>query len=220
MKFILRCVFTVIVSLVLVLSSSIGNARGEEVLSATLKNGLKVVIVHNGLTPVATTMVNYLVGSNETPPGFPGMAHAQEHMMFRGSPGLSGDQLANLIAAMGGRFNADTQQTVTQYFFTVPVEDLETALRIEAIRMRDALDSEELWREERGAIEQEVAQDLSNPMYVFYTKLLQKMFEGKITRPISANITVKPLKITARPAVAPVIPIASSVLLPCSRSSR
>jgi len=74
------------------------------------------------------------------------MAHAEEHMMFRGSPGLSGDQLANLIAAMGGRVNADTQQTVTQYFFTVPAEDLETALRIEAIRMRYALDSEELWQ--------------------------------------------------------------------------
>jgi zinc protease len=155
-----------------------GTVRGSEVLRGTLKNGLRVVIVRNDLAPVVTTMVNYLVGSNEAPVGFPGMAHAQEHMMFRGSSGLSAAQLANLIAAMGGRFNADTQQMVTQYFFTVPPEDLEVALRIEAIRMRDVLDSEELWLEERGAIEQEVAQDLSNPMYVFYMKLLEKMFEG------------------------------------------
>ena len=155
-----------------------GSARAADVTRAVLNNGLKVVIVANNLAPVATTMVNYLVGSNEAPHGFPGTAHAQEHMMFRGSPGLSGAQLADLIAALGGRVNADTQQTVTQYFFTVPREDLEVALRIEAIRMRDALDSEELWAEERGAIEQEVAQDLSNPMYVFYTKLLGKMFEG------------------------------------------
>ena len=151
---------------------------GEEVLRATLDNGLRVVIVRNTLAPVVTTIVNYLVGSNEAPEGFPGMAHAQEHMMFRGSPGLSANQLADIIAAMGGMFNADTQQTVTQYFLTAPAEDLDVALHIEAIRMRGVLDSEKLWEQERGAIEQEVAQDLSSPEYVFYTKLLSSMFKG------------------------------------------
>ena len=150
----------------------------EEVLRATLDNGLRVVIVRNTLAPVVTTIVNYLVGSNEAPEGFPGMAHAQEHMMFRGSPGLSANQLADMIAAMGGMFNADTQQTVTQYFLTAPAEDLDVALHIEAIRMRGVLDSEKLWAQERGAIEQEVAQDLSSPEYVFYTKLLASMFKG------------------------------------------
>ncbi|MGE5301398.1 MAG: M16 family metallopeptidase [Acidobacteriota bacterium] len=149
-----------------------------EVLRATLKNGLRVVILRNDLAPVVTTEMNYLVGSNESPEGFPGTAHAQEHMMFRGSPGLSADQLSDLVAAMGGHFNADTQQTVTQYFFTVPSDDLDIALRIEAIRMAGALDSQQLWEEERGAIEQEVAQDLSNPLYVFYAKLLSKVFAG------------------------------------------
>jgi zinc protease len=168
----------VLISLLVLWVGLAGSVMAADVVRATLKNGLRVVIVPNNLAPVVTTMVNYLVGSDEAPPGFPGMAHALEHMMFRGSPGLSAAQLANLIAYMGGRFNADTQQTVTQYFFTVPAEDLEVALRTEAIRMRDVLDSEELWLEERGAIEQEVAQDLSNPMYIFYMKLLQKIFEG------------------------------------------
>ncbi len=153
-------------------------ATDEEVLRATLKNGLRVVIVRNTLAPVVTTEVNYLVGSNEAPSGFPGMAHAQEHMMFRGSPGLSAGQLANLIAAMGGEFDADTQQTVTQYFFTVPADDLEIALHIAAVRMQGVLDSEDLWQKELGAIEQEVAQDFSNPMYVFYERLLSGMFAG------------------------------------------
>ena len=148
------------------------------VLRATLKNGLRVVIVRDPLAPAATTVMNYRVGSDEAPAGFPGMAHAQEHMMFRGSPGLSADQLAAIGAGMGGMFNADTQQGVTQYTFTVPAEDLDVALHIEAIRMRGALDTEQLWRQERGAIEQEMAQDLSNPEYVFYTRLLKAMFRG------------------------------------------
>jgi zinc protease len=150
----------------------------EGVLRTTLENGLKVVIVRNTLAPVVTTMVNYLVGSVEAPEGFPGTAHAQEHMMFRGSPGLSADQLAAIIAAMGGKFNADTQQTVTQYLLTAPSVDLDVALHIEAIRMSGVLDSERLWAQERGAIEQEVARDYSSPEFIFYTKLLAAMFKG------------------------------------------
>jgi len=152
--------------------------QGLDMVRSTLDNGLAIVIVRNPLAPVVTTVVNYLVGSNEAPEGFPGMAHAQEHMMFRGSPGLFADQLAGIAESMGGMFNADTQQTVTQYFFTVPAEDLDVALHIEAIRMRGVSDSERLWQQERGAIEQEVARDLSNPEYVFYTKLLSAMFQG------------------------------------------
>ncbi|MGO8991418.1 MAG: M16 family metallopeptidase [bacterium] len=166
-----------------VLTATIGAGKTQAgiqdgVLRATLKNGLRVVIVPNGLSPVVTTMVNYLVGSNEAPEGFPGMAHAQEHMMFRGSPGLSANQLADIIATMGGMFDADTQQTVTQYFLVAPSEDLDLALHIEAIRMRGVLDSEKLWAQERGAIEQEVAQDLSDPEYLFYTKVLADLFKG------------------------------------------
>ncbi len=161
-----------------VCAGSIESVQGKGVLRATLKNGLRVVIVKNTLSPVVTTMVNYLAGSDEAPEVFPGMAHAQEHMMFRGSPGLSANQLADIIAAMGGMFDADTQQAVTQYFLTVPAKDLDVALHIESIRMRGVLDSERLWTRERGAIEQEVAQDLSDPEYVFYTRLVADMFKG------------------------------------------
>ncbi|MEJ2636014.1 MAG: pitrilysin family protein [Calditrichia bacterium] len=160
--------------------SSLSAQSGQNVLRATLDNGLRVVIVRNTLAPAVTTVMNYQVGSDEAPAGFPGMAHAQEHMMFRGSPGLTANQLADISAAMGGDFDADTRQMVTQYFFTVPAEDIDVALHIEAIRMRGVLDTEKLWEKERGAIEQEVAQDLSNPEYVFYTKLLAAMFKGTV----------------------------------------
>jgi zinc protease len=149
-----------------------------QVLKATLGNGLRVVIVRNTLAPVVATAMNYLVGSDEAPEGFPGMAHAQEHMMFRGSAGLTADQLANIASLMGGNFNADTRESLTQYLFTVPAEDLDVALNIEAVRMRDVSDAQKDWDKERGAIEQEVAQDLSNPFYLLYEKLRVTMFAG------------------------------------------
>ncbi|HUA78324.1 MAG TPA: pitrilysin family protein, partial [Acetobacteraceae bacterium] len=159
-------------------AAAMGNPLGTQVARETLANGLRVVVVRDPLAPVVATSVNYLVGSDEAPKGFPGMAHAQEHMMFRGSPGLTADQLADIGSVMGGNFDADTRETVTQYLFTVPAEDLDVALHIEAIRMSGVLDSAQQWKQERGAIEQEVAQDLSDPGYVLYEKMRAEMFAG------------------------------------------
>ena len=150
----------------------------EVASKATLDNGLRVVVVRSPLAPVVTTVMNYRVGSNEAPEGFPGMAHALEHMMFRGCSNLSADQLANIAAAMGGDFNAETQQSVTQFDFTVPKQDLDVVLHIESLRMRDVLATDALWDRERGAIKQEVAGDLSNPEYVLHKQLLSTMFRG------------------------------------------
>jgi zinc protease len=135
-----------------------------------------VVLVRNPLAPVVTVQMNVLAGGNETPPGFPGMAHAQEHMAFRGCEGMSADQTAAIYALLGGENNADTQQNITQFFATVPASDLDVALRAQAACLRGIDDSQQQWAEERGAIEQEVARDLSNPTYKFISRLNGDMF--------------------------------------------
>jgi len=135
-----------------VLTARLAAADTAPIVRATLPNGLRVILVRNTLAPVVATSVNYLVGSDEAPAGFPGTAHAQEHMMFRGSPALSADQLADIGSVMGGNFNANTRESLTQYLFTVPAEDLDVALHIEATRMRGVLDTRQDWDQERGAI--------------------------------------------------------------------
>src|SRR5581483_4266577 len=101
-------VIAILMTLAMTLVTTAAHAAdAANVTRATLDNGLRVVIVRNTLAPVVTTVINYLVGSDETSAAFPGTAHATEHMMFRGSKGLSADQLANITAAMGGDFDAD-----------------------------------------------------------------------------------------------------------------
>ena len=155
-------------------------AGDADVTRATLDNGLSVVIVRDPLAPVVTVEQNYLVGGNETPAGFPGMAHAQEHMAFRGCSELSGDQISAIFAQLGGYGNADTQQNITQYYSTVPAADLDIALRVDADCMRDIQDAQTEWAQEKPAIEQEVARDLSNPTYKFMTRLNEDMFSGTV----------------------------------------
>jgi zinc protease len=150
----------------------------QAILRTKLDNGLRVVVIRNSLAPVATVELNFMVGGDETPSGFPGMAHAQEHMAFRGCTGMTADQTAAIYAQLGGRNNADTQQTITQYFETVPAADLDVALQAEATCLHRIDDSQEQWSEERGAIEQEVARDLSNPTYKFISRLNEDMFAG------------------------------------------
>jgi len=171
---------TIAVLAAVLLSAALPSSSALEpgVTRTTLANGLRVVIIRNPLAPVVSTSLNYLVGAAETPAGFPGMAHAQEHMMFRSSAGLSTFQLADISAGMGGDMNADTQETVTQYMYTVPASDLDLVFKIESIRMRGVLDSQEDWAQERGAIEQEVARDLSNPLYKFLTAARAQIFAG------------------------------------------
>jgi zinc protease len=176
----LRTLVPVLLMALASIAPAASGAENSDVLRATLKNGLRVVIVRNTLAPVVTTSVNYLVGSDETPAGFPGTAHAQEHMMFRGTPGLSADQLADIGSLMGGQFNADTRESLTQYLFTVPAQDLDTALHVEALRMQGVLDTQDAWDHERGAIEQEVARDLSSPFYVLFEKLRTLLFKGTV----------------------------------------
>lgn len=149
-----------------------------DVQRETLENGLQVIVVPDRMAPVATTMLTYKAGSREAPEGFPGMAHAQEHMMFRGSKDLSADQIAAISAALGGHSNAFTTNDSTTYYYTVPNQFTDVALRLHAERMKNVLDRPKDWKQERGAIEQEVSQDMSSPIQVAIKRMRAALYKG------------------------------------------
>ncbi len=149
-----------------------------ETVRTTLPNGLRVVIVQNSLAPVVATHLSYLAGSNDAPPGFPGTAHALEHMMFRGSEGLDRDQAAELGQLLGGAYNANTTETVTNYTFLVPNTDLPLVLKSEALRMAGLSITQADWDQERGAINQEVTRDLSSPMFLLFSQIQSALYQG------------------------------------------
>ena len=177
-RFLFRMTAVSLLAVVLLFAQGRPAGQSGDVTRATLNNGMRVVILRIPLAPVVTVEQNYLVGGNETPQGFPGMAHAQEHMAFRGCSELTGDQISAIFAQLGGFGNADTQQSITQYYSTVPAGDLDIALRVDAACMQDIQDSQTEWAQEKGAIEQEVARDLSNPTYKFITRANEDMFSG------------------------------------------
>ena len=152
--------------------------QNGNVTRATLDNGLRVVIVRDTLAPMATTQITYLAGSYETPKGYPGTAHALEHMLFRNSTGLTGAQLNEMTGKMGADNNAFTTNDATQYFFVAPAQYVDMLLHIEAIRMRGAQLTDKDWSLEKGAIEQEVSRDISDPGYLAFQQAERTLYAG------------------------------------------
>jgi zinc protease len=151
-------------------------AHSVDVTRATLPNGLQVVVLRDTLAPVVATFMNYLTGTDEE--AITGTAHAQEHMLFRGSKTLTASQFADTMSITGGTFDASTFAEMTQYFFEMPSQYLDVALNLERSRAGGVLDSQKLWDQERGAITQEVTLDNSSATNRLFFKSIQHVFAG------------------------------------------
>lgn len=104
----------------------------------TLPNGLKVILVPLPDSPVVSTWMWYRVGSAHEGPGTTGAAHWLEHMLFKGSKNFSPGSVDKLIVGGGGNLNAFTDLDFTAYVNVIPKELTDTAIFIEADRMRGA----------------------------------------------------------------------------------
>ena len=133
--------------------------------SATLNNGLRVVIAPDTTAPVVTVGVYYKIGFRLEPQGRSGFAHLFEHMMFQGSENAPKMQHIKLINSSGGVLNGSTMYDVTNYYEAVPSNALERVLWLEADRMRALKVDEENLINQRDVVKEEVRVNVLNQPY-------------------------------------------------------
>ena len=132
-----------------------------------LANGLTVVLHEDDSDPLVHVDVTYHVGSNREDPGRSGFAHFFEHMMFQGSVNVGDEEHFRIIQEAGGTLNGTTNTDRTNYYETVPANQLETVLWLEADRMGVFLDAvtEEKFEVQRETVKNERGQRVDNRPY-------------------------------------------------------
>src|SRR5512135_1629872 len=110
-------------------------AAQAEVYESTLANGLKVIVKEDHRAPVVVQQIWYRVGSMDELTGKTGIAHALEHMMFKGTRTVPPGEFSARIAAAGGRENAFTSYDYTAYFQQLHKSKLPLAMQLESDRM-------------------------------------------------------------------------------------
>jgi zinc protease len=133
--------------------------------TATLENGLKVIVVPTPFPNIVSVQIPVQTGSrNEVEEGKSGFAHFFEHMMFRGTPNVSAAEYDAIMTRAGARRNAYTTDDFTNYFATFAKDDLETILRVEADRFQNLQYSVEDFKTESRAVLGEYNKNSANPI--------------------------------------------------------
>ncbi|MBL7748459.1 MAG: insulinase family protein, partial [Chitinophagaceae bacterium] len=132
-----------------------------------LPNGLTLIIHEDHSDPVVHVDVTYHVGSAREEIGKSGFAHFFEHMMFQGSDNVADEQHFKIVTDAGGTLNGTTNRDRTNYFETVPSNQLEKMLWLEADRMGFLLDAvtQKKFEIQRSTVKNERGQNYDNRPY-------------------------------------------------------
>lgn len=128
-----------------------------------LSNGLRVIHHYDPNTPLAVVNVLYNVGARDENPELTGMAHLFEHLMFSGSQ--HAPEYDTPIQLASGENNAFTSNDITNYYVTLPAENLETALWLESDRMRYLNVTQENLETQQSVVIEEFKQRYLNQPY-------------------------------------------------------
>ena len=129
----------------------------------TLDNGLKVLVHQDSSTPIVAMNTLYNVGSRDEEPGRTGFAHLFEHLMFGGSINIP--RYDEPLEQVGGENNAFTNNDLTDYYLTLPKQNLETAFWLESDRMLDLAFSEKSLEVQKNVVVEEFKQNYLNQPY-------------------------------------------------------
>jgi len=144
-----------------------------------LDNGLTVIIHEDMSDPLVHVDVTYHVGSGREEPKRSGFAHFFEHMMFQGSEHVADEEHIGIVTESGGTMNGTTSFDRTNYFETVPSNQLETMLWLESDRMGYFLDAvtQEKFEVQRDTVKNERGQSYENQPYGLWSeKIFTSMF--------------------------------------------
>jgi len=131
----------------------------------TLANGLRVILSPDDAIPVVAVAVYYDVGSRNEKEGRTGFAHLFEHMMFQGSENVKKAEHFQFISKAGGTMNGTTSSERTNYFETLPANQLPLALWLESDRMRSLAVTQENLDNQREAVKEEKRLRYDNQPY-------------------------------------------------------
>ncbi len=144
----------------------------------TLDNGLTVLLHPMPEAPAVAVWVGYKVGSRNERPGITGATHWVEHMLFKGGGALKKGDIDAIVGRIGGKFNGFTDTDFTIYFETLGPDHLDTALMIEAERMRNAAFDPQETEAERGVIISEREGGENNPKVLLSEELWHLAFHA------------------------------------------
>ena len=130
-----------------------------------LPNGLRVIVSEDHAAPVFSIVVNYNVGSRDERKGRTGFAHLFEHMMFKGSENVGPNEHPYLMFMNGGTMNGTTNKDRTMYFETLPANQVDLGLFLEADRMRSLAITPENLDNQRNAVQEERRLGVDNQPY-------------------------------------------------------
>jgi zinc protease len=141
-----------------------------------LANGLDVITLEDFSTPIVAVQVWYHVGSKNEDPNRQGFAHMFEHMMFKGTDRVGENEFFDLIRQVGGSANGYTSFDRTVYLETVPANQIELALWLEAERMAFLKIDQHRFDTERKVVEEERRMHLDEPYGTLVEKVLPDIF--------------------------------------------
>ena len=150
---------------IVVLGIAAAPLRKIQFTDTRLSNGLRVIVSEDHAAPVFSIVVNYNVGSRDERKGRTGFAHLFEHMMFKGSENVGQNEHPYLMFMNGGVMNGTTSKDRTMYYETLPANQLDLALFLEADRMRSLTITKENLDNQRNAVQEERRLGVDNQPY-------------------------------------------------------
>lgn len=157
--------------------------RAAQVHQFTLKNGMKIIVNEDHRAPTVAHMIWYRVGSIDERNGVTGVAHALEHMMFKGTKKVKVGEFSKQVAQMGGSENAFTSKNYTAYFEQVEKSHLAKVMALEADRMQNlTFDKNEFAQEIRVVMEERRMRTDDQPIALVHEALNATAFAANPVR--------------------------------------